>query len=105
MAHAADGNYSGGGGPYQLLATALREGGCRRGHRLRTFAAPDEALDVDTTLPGRAFRLVQTLPSHGADRPRLWVPLLDGSERLGVLDVQVDDPEDLYDPGLRVQCR
>ncbi|MGK8521317.1 PP2C family protein-serine/threonine phosphatase [Nocardia asteroides] len=68
-------------------------------------AAPDEALDVDTTLPGRAFRLVQTLPSHVADRPRLWVPLLDGSERLGVLDVQVDDPEDLYDPGLRVQCR
>ncbi len=80
-------------------------------HRVRApsstceHAAAVDVLDVDTTLPGRAFRLVQTLPSHGADRPRLWVPLLDGSERLGVLDIQVEDHADLYDPGLRVQCR
>ncbi|MFI6043775.1 PP2C family protein-serine/threonine phosphatase [Nocardia sp. NPDC051321] len=63
------------------------------------------SFDVDTTLPGRAYRLVQQLPSHHPDHPRLWVPLLDGSERLGVLDVQVQDPADLHDPALAAQCR
>lgn len=62
-------------------------------------------LDVDATLPGRAFRQVRILPSESPGHPRLWVPLLDGVERLGVLDVWVDDPDDLYDPGLRAQCR
>jgi hypothetical protein len=59
---------------------------------------------VDTTLPGRAFQQVRILPAEG-EQPRLWVPLLDGVERLGVLSVEVDDPNDLYDPGLRAQCR
>ncbi|OXM62899.1 PP2C family protein-serine/threonine phosphatase [Amycolatopsis vastitatis] len=63
------------------------------------------ALDVDTTLAGRAFRQIQILPSETSGPPRLWVPLMDGAERLGVLDVEVDDADDLYDPGLRVQCR
>ncbi|WP_447002734.1 PP2C family protein-serine/threonine phosphatase [Saccharothrix isguenensis] len=62
-------------------------------------------LGVDSTLPGRAFRQVRILPSRTDGRHRLWVPLLDGVERLGVLDVQVDDPSDLHDPGLRAQCR
>jgi hypothetical protein len=59
---------------------------------------------VGSTLAGRAFQQVRMLPAEG-DPPRLWVPLLDGVERLGVLAVEVDDPEDLYDPGLRAQCR
>nr|AKA59455.1 serine phosphatase [uncultured bacterium AR_456] len=59
---------------------------------------------IDSTLAGRAYQQVRTLPVEG-DPPRLWVPLLDGVERLGVLAVEVDDPEDLYDPGLRIQCR
>ncbi|RSM37661.1 serine/threonine-protein phosphatase [Amycolatopsis balhimycina DSM 5908] len=62
-------------------------------------------LEVDTTLAGRAFRQIQILPSEAPGRPRLWVPLLDGAERLGVLDVEVAEVDDLYDPGLRVQCR
>ncbi|UGT61598.1 PP2C family protein-serine/threonine phosphatase [Nocardia asteroides] len=66
---------------------------------------PDTALDVDTTLPGRAFRTVRILPSDAGEKPRLWVPLLDGTERLGVLDVGVDDGDELHDPALRVQCR
>ncbi|WP_280449987.1 PP2C family protein-serine/threonine phosphatase [Nocardia brasiliensis] len=66
---------------------------------------PPEVFDVDTTLPGRAFRTVRILPAHGPHRPRLWVPLLDGTERLGVLDVEVSEPDDLYDPGLRAHCR
>jgi hypothetical protein len=63
-----------------------------------------KALDVDTTLAGRAFRHVRPFPAETPDRPRLWVPLLDGAERLGVLEIAVDTPDDLYDPGLRTQC-
>ncbi|MBF6476420.1 MULTISPECIES: PP2C family protein-serine/threonine phosphatase [Nocardia] len=68
-------------------------------------AVPAGAFEIDNTLPGRAFRQVQILPSQTTDRYRLWVPLMDGVERLGVLDVQVDGVDDLYDPGLRVQCQ
>lgn len=64
-----------------------------------------EPLDVDTTLAGQAYRQVQILPSEAQDRPRLWVPLMDGTERIGVLDLEVPEPADLYDPGLRTQCR
>jgi hypothetical protein len=64
-----------------------------------------EPLGVDTTLAGRAFRIGQTLPARNEDILRLWVPLLDGTERLGVLEVMVADLIELYDPGLREQCR
>ncbi len=42
---------------------------------------------VDGSLPGRAFRLSRTLTSPGsrAGLRRYWVPLLDGTQRLGVL--------------------
>ncbi|TDV48725.1 PP2C family protein-serine/threonine phosphatase [Actinophytocola oryzae] len=74
---------------------------------LHSLTPADDAapLGVDTTLAGRAFRQVRTLPSAAADRPRLWVPLLDGVERLGVLEVEVPDVADLHDPDLLVQCR
>jgi hypothetical protein len=62
-------------------------------------------LGVDTTLAGRAFRLVQTLPSDLDQQPRLWMPLLDGAERLGVVALTLPDRTDLYDPVLREQCR
>lgn len=62
-------------------------------------------LQVDTTMAGRAFRLVRILPSPSAGHPRLWVPLVDGVERLGVLDVEFSDVADLHEPGLRMQCR
>src|SRR5215217_3135493 len=53
-----------------------------------TAAGPArEPCAVDTTLPGRAFRQVEVLPSEARSAPRLWVPLLDGAERLGVLEV------------------
>jgi Stage II sporulation protein E (SpoIIE) len=48
-------------------------------------------LSVDTTLPGRAFQHVEVLTQDAADgRIRVWLPLLDGVERLGVLGVTVD---------------
>jgi hypothetical protein len=61
---------------------------------------------VDSTPAGRAFREVRILPSGEASgQPRLWVPLLDGIERLGVLDVAFTGTTDLHNPGLRTQCR
>ena len=50
-----------------------------------------EPLSVDATLPGRAFQHVEVLTQDAADgRSRVWLPLLDGIERLGVLGVTVD---------------
>jgi hypothetical protein len=62
--------------------------------------APEQHLDrlpVDSTLPGRAFQLSQVQVQSGAamDGVRVWVPLLDGTARLGVLALTVDDPADL----------
>jgi hypothetical protein len=43
-------------------------------------------LPLDSTAAGRAFTVVET--QDGGERPyRLWVPLVDGSERLGVAEV------------------
>jgi hypothetical protein len=61
-------------------------------------------LSIDSTLAGRAFRTVRILSSERGDRPRLWVPLLDGADRLGVLEFVLDSPGDLNDPILREQC-
>jgi hypothetical protein len=74
--------------------------------RMPADATPGGArLNVDGTLAGRAFRTVQILSTDRGDRPRLWVPLLDGADRLGVLECALTSPSDLYDPALREQCR
>src|SRR3954447_675659 len=56
-----------------------------------------DRLPVDSTLAGRAFQFSQVQVQAGAavDGVRVWVPLLDGTSRLGVLAVTVDDPGDL----------
>lgn len=64
-----------------------------------------EPLGVDSTLPGRAFRAVRTLSANSGGPPRLWVPLLDGVERLGVIEVTVPQGADVHDPEFRAQCR
>ncbi|GGM88226.1 phosphatase [Lentzea pudingi] len=69
---------------------------------------PDQGLvplGVDSTLPGRAFRMIETVFSGADGRPRLWVPLLDGVERLGVLGVTLPEGTDPHDAGLRERCR
>jgi hypothetical protein len=70
--------------------------------------APGQAgtppLGLDGTLAGRAFRTLRILPSDREPHPRLWVPLLDGADRLGVLEVRLNSPAELHDPGLREQC-
>jgi phosphoserine phosphatase RsbU/P len=54
-------------------------------------------LSVNGTVAGRAFMTVQTHPANDHETPyRLWVPLIDGAERLGVAEVTVHrPPEDL----------
>ncbi|GAB7051380.1 PP2C family protein-serine/threonine phosphatase [Catenuloplanes indicus] len=51
-----------------------------------------EPLLVDGTLAGRAYSYTDTITVDGDDRVRAWVPVLDGAERLGVLEVVADAP-------------
>ena len=44
-------------------------------------------LPIEGTVAGRAFRRVQVLGSRATDTYRLWMPLLDGVERLGVAEL------------------
>ncbi|GID95546.1 PP2C family protein-serine/threonine phosphatase [Amorphoplanes digitatis] len=56
-------------------------------------APPRQAFGVDGTLAGRAFTMLAPCASEAAaDGSRLWLPLLNGSERLGVLEVVSDTP-------------
>src|SRR3954447_8196497 len=74
-------------------------------HRLDPTGRRDTPpIPVDGTLPGRVYQRVRLLPAEGEDAARLWVPLLDGAERLGVLEVVLGSTGDLYDPVLREQC-
>jgi hypothetical protein len=50
-------------------------------------AACRDPLPVDTTLAGRSFAMTQTYGTETGSGHRLWVPLLNGTERLGVLEV------------------
>lgn len=64
---------------------------------------PDEILEplaVDSTLAGRAFQRIEILvqPNRAGDAT-VWLPLLDGTERVGVLAVTVgDDGAELAGP-------
>ncbi|MDX3526722.1 PP2C family protein-serine/threonine phosphatase [Streptomyces sp. ID05-39B] len=51
-------------------------------------------LRVDATLAGRAFRDGQPYSTQVADRTEHWLPVLDGTERLGVLRIDTDDEPD-----------
>src|SRR3712207_8195197 len=59
----------------------------------------------DGSLPGRVFQTVRPLPSEAEGLHRLWLPLMDGHDRVGVLEVRVGTPAELYDPRLREECR
>lgn len=54
---------------------------------------PSDVLTIEATLAGRAF---QTYTVHhtdvdGGELFRVWAPLVDGTERLGILELTVDD--------------
>jgi len=46
-----------------------------------------DVIVVDGTLPGRSFTLTKMHETGTGSGHRLWVPLVDGTERLGVLEV------------------
>ncbi|MEO6126105.1 MAG: SpoIIE family protein phosphatase [Ilumatobacteraceae bacterium] len=54
-----------------------------------------EQLLIESTVAGRAFRLLQSVPvAHGAQL-HLWVPIVDGVERLGVMNLGLPADIDL----------
>ncbi|MFW3172795.1 PP2C family protein-serine/threonine phosphatase [Geodermatophilus sp. CPCC 206100] len=78
---------------------------CRLWPLLPPGTPAGESIAIDGTLPGRVFQTVRALPSEAHGLPRLWLPVLDGAERIGVLEVRVDTVAELYDPVLREECR
>ena len=55
---------------------------------------PRDSLSINTTVAGRAYRSIRL--QEGPAGPddvgrRLWIPLVDGTERLGVLELEVAD--------------
>lgn len=60
--------------------------------------APDrDRVEIDATVAGRAFRTGEVVRS-GSD---LWLPLLDGADRVGVLHAVVDGEDEARDTRLR----
>jgi hypothetical protein len=66
--------------------------------RLLVPVAPSagEPFDIDTTPPGQVFRSQQVLvePLAAGDASRIWVPLIDGSDRVGVMCATVAVADD-----------
>jgi serine phosphatase RsbU (regulator of sigma subunit) len=56
-------------------------------------AVPErQSLPIEGTMAGRAYRRVEVVTSTGAQNScRLWMPLLDGVERLGVAELVLPD--------------
>ncbi|PPK93389.1 stage II sporulation protein E [Kineococcus xinjiangensis] len=59
---------------------------------------------VDTTLAGRCFRTVQPVTASGEGRG-VWIPVVDGADRLGVLEVSAPGGIDLDDATDAERCR
>ena len=69
-------------------------------------ASPLEPQAVDGTVAGHAFRLVEALPGHEGDgRHHLWLPIVDGVERLGVVHVGLPVGMRIDDGPIRDQLR
>jgi hypothetical protein len=66
---------------------------------------PAAELDIETTVAGEVFRRAGTTVTRDNGGPKLWTVLLDGVERLGVLEVVPTGGGDPDDPLLREQCR
>jgi hypothetical protein len=64
-------------------------------HPLGPDADDHESIEIDTTIGGRAFAWERTHTAVIPGGTRLWMPLIDGTARLGVM--AVDLPDDLAD--------
>jgi serine/threonine protein phosphatase PrpC len=63
-------------------------------------------LGIDSTMAGRAFRQMRritqpALPGDAAGGVRVWLPLLDGTDRLGVLEVTLSPALSADEEGVR----
>ncbi|WP_117212802.1 PP2C family protein-serine/threonine phosphatase [Allorhizocola rhizosphaerae] len=70
-----------------------------------TGQPPHQSLPVDGTLAGRAFSAIQSVKTvetgHASGADRWWLPLLDDTERLGVVElIAGDDGDTLHRAGL-----
>lgn len=83
----------------QVLVVDLAQRG------LREIGTGDaEPLGIDGTLAGRAYQFGEIVTSTDAEGARLlWMPMLDGTERLGVLRLVLDD-EVVDDTAFRSRC-
>lgn len=62
------------------------------------------SVPIEGTVAGRAYQLGEILPAgDGSDERLLWVPILDGTERIGVLRIGLGDGV-IDDPELRARC-
>ncbi|MFE9773407.1 PP2C family protein-serine/threonine phosphatase [Streptomyces sp. NPDC005931] len=94
----------------ELLARSATEAGL---HRARIYVADiqgitlreatgqgadagagGQELRVDATLAGRVFRSVQSHSAHVDGHVQHWLPVLDGTERLGVLRIETEGEVD-----------
>lgn len=55
--------------------------------------SPVEPLGIDATVAGRAYQLVEVLTQPDGEVTCVWLPLIDGTERLGVLAVSLDQAQ------------
>jgi hypothetical protein len=67
---------------------------------LHPLGPPGASLTIDGTLGGRAYRTQEIVTRVDDDRVELWVPLMDSTERLGVLAVELAGLEHSSDPHL-----
>ncbi|AGM08469.1 PP2C family protein-serine/threonine phosphatase [Amycolatopsis keratiniphila] len=76
-------------------------------HRLIPFPEQPPGrvpLSIENTTAGQAYRNAGTTLAEDSTGQRLWATLLDGDERVGVLEVEAGADTDLNDPALRTQC-
>jgi hypothetical protein len=99
------------------LAAAVDAAVCRLGVRTMLYLVDDEQralrpvppddrpvpepIPVDGSVPGRVFCLVQSMP---AGTSGWWVPMVDGTDRLGVIEFSFDDGVDVHDHVARQRC-
>jgi hypothetical protein len=73
-------------------------------HLTPLAAADDRTLDVlliDSTLAGRAYQTITVQSGRADGAHQLWIPLVDGTERLGVLGLAVTDVSEPMMAGYR----
>jgi hypothetical protein len=71
----------------------------------RDGRATPEAIPVDGSLPGRAFTSVESLHGGGDDgADRWWVPMVDGTDRLGVVEFALPGPLDVAEREFVTRC-